>query len=151
MQHADEYTEGSWYGNDTLWRTICDICRVVMYADKNGVMMQNPQRKMFILADMIVSGEKEGPLCPSSKAVGMLVGGWEQIAVDKTIAALMGFEAEKFPSITNANFGDRYKLPENDVTVSSNNMAFHEKSAPEIRKTVEQFIPTSGWAKWLEN
>lgn len=151
LKHADEYTEGSWYGNDTLWRTICDICRVVRYADKEGVMKSEPQRKMLILADMIVAGEKDGPLCPSPKQVGMLVGGMEQIAVDKTIAALMGFSADKFPSVKNAGFGDRYKLPESEFSVSSNEEAFHGKTPKEIKEKVEPFVPTSGWMAWLEN
>lgn len=150
IRHADEYTEGSWYGNDTLWRTICDICRVVLYADKSGKLQPEPQRKMLILADMIVSGEGEGPLCPSPKQVGKLVGGWEQIAVDKVIASLMGFSAERFPSIENANFGEKYKLPDSTVQISSNSAAFCAKSLREIKEEADAFLPTAGWKEWLE-
>lgn len=150
MQHADEYTEGSWYGNDTLWRTICDICRVVMYADKKGNMTEMPQRKMFILADMIIAGEGEGPLCPSEKPLGVIVGGWQQIAVDHVIASLMGYEAERFPSVANAGFGTRYRLPEDRPEISSNDAAFCGKQEQEIRRKVEAFVPTSGWKVWLE-
>lgn len=148
--HADVFTEGSWYGNDTLWRTICDINRIVMYADKAGDLTEQQQRKMFILADMIISGEGEGPLCPSPKQVGMLVGGWEQIAVDKVISALMGYESTYFPAVKNASFGTRYRLPENDFIVSANNLTFQGKSLEEIRERVVPFIPTSGWAERLE-
>lgn len=147
---VDEYTEGSWYGNDTLWRTICDINRVVMYADKRGNLTDRPQRKMFILADMIIAGEGEGPLCPSPKQVGILVGGWEQIAVDKVISALMGFLPEYFPSIQNAAFGIRYRLPENEFLLSANEPVFLEKDLDEIRKEAVPFIPTSGWTERLE-
>lgn len=149
MQHVDGYTEGSWYGNDTLWRTICDICRVVLYADKKGNMQQDRQRNMFILADMIVSGEGEGPICPSPKEMGMLVAGWEQIAVDKTIAALMGFPAEKIPSIQNAAYGNVYKLPENEINIMSNDERFNNKAPKEIKERVKPFTPTSGWKEWL--
>ncbi|MBD5478473.1 MAG: DUF362 domain-containing protein [Lachnospiraceae bacterium] len=150
VSHADVYAEGSWYGNDTLWRTICDICRVVMYADKTGAMQPKQQRKMLILADMIVSGEGEGPLCPSPKPVGILLGGWEQIAVDKVIAALMGFDSEHFPSIKNANLGKEYRLPDSTAEISSNNPVFHKKSRQEIKKKVVPFLPTSGWKECLE-
>lgn len=149
LMHADAYTEGSWYGNDTIWRTICDICRVVMYADKKGIMTSECQRRMFILADMIVAGEGEGPLCPQPKPLGILVGGWEQIAVDTAISALMGFSAEKVPAIANAGSGINYKLPRSDVKVSSNQSVFHDKNMQEIRKWAEPFIPTSGWSQWL--
>lgn len=146
---ADVYTEGSWYGNDTLWRTVCDICRIVMYADKNGIMKQENQRKMFILSDMIVAGEGEGPLCPQPKPLGILVGGWEQIAVDTIISALMGFSAEHIPSISNAACGTKYKLPQSTVMISSNIPDFHEKSIREIKQNAVPFMPASGWKQWL--
>lgn len=151
MQSVDKYSEGSWYGNDTLWRTICDLCRIVMYADKKGVMTDEKQRNMFILADMIVAGEGEGPLLPGAKPVGALVGGWEQIAVDKTIAALMGFDSDKFPSIKNASFGERYVLPDSEVQISSNDGALHGRTPEQIRVEADPFVPTSGWKEWLEN
>lgn len=150
IRRTDAYAEGSWYGNDTLWRTVCDINRVVMYADRKGILTDTPQRKMFILADMIIAGEGEGPLSPSPKQVGMLVGGWEQIAVDKVISALMGFMPEDFPVIKNAAFGTRFQLPENEFTISANDLTFRDKCLEEIRKEVVPFVPTSGWAERLE-
>ena len=149
LLQADVYTEGSWYGNDTLWRTICDICRIIMYADKNGMMSPNDQRKMFILADMIVAGEGEGPLCPQPKFMGILVGGWEQIAVDTAISAVMGFSAERIPAIANAALGMKYKLPKTDIAITSNSSIFHDKTVQEIRQGAVPFIPTSGWRQWL--
>lgn len=146
---ADRYKEGSWYGNDTLWRTVCDICRIVMYADKNGTMTSEYRRKMFVLADMIVAGEGEGPLCPSPRFSGILVGGSEQIAVDTLISALMGFSPERIPTIVNAGFGSRYRLPHSDVEVSSNHSLFHGKSIQEIKERMTPFVPTSGWTQWL--
>lgn len=151
LRRADQYTEGSWYGNDTLWRTICDICRVVMYADKNGIMQRERQRKMLIIADMIVAGEGDGPLCPRPKQVGMLVGGWEQITTDEVIASLMGFLPEKFPAVTKAGYGKTYRLPQSEPEISSNDAALCKKTLPEIRGKVSPFIPTDGWAEWLED
>lgn len=146
---ADIYKEGSWYGNDTLWRTVCDLCRIAMYADKNGTMTSECKRKMFVLADMIVAGEGEGPLCPSPRSFGMLVGGAEQIAVDTVISALMGFSPERIPTIANAGFGTRYRLPRGDVEVSSNHSFFHGRNIQEIKDRMSPFVPTSGWMKWL--
>lgn len=149
LLQADAYTEGSWYGNDTLWRTVCDICRIIIYADKNGMMMQNSQRKMFILADMIVAGEGEGPLCPQPKFMGMLVGGRQQIATDTVISALMGFAAERIPVIANAGCGSKYNLQEDDIKITSNSSDFCDKTSQEIRHEAVPFIPTSGWKQWL--
>lgn len=150
MQKLDEYSEGSWHGNDTLWRTICDLCRIVLFADKNGVMTCEKQRKMLILADMIVAGEGEGPMLPSAKQMGILVAGWEQIATDKTIATLMGFDYKKFPSIQNAAFGDKYALPDSEVQISSNDATFSGCTFMQIKDKSEAFVPTSGWKEWLE-
>ena len=147
---ADTYVEGSWYGNDTLWRTVCDICRIVLYADKEGKLMPEQQRKMFVLADMVIAGEGEGPLCPQPKAVGILVGGWEQIAADTVIAALMGYCAERFPTIANADYGQRYRMLRQDIQISSNSPLFQGKKPDEIRRLVSAFKPTSGWREWLE-
>lgn len=149
MKKTDTYTEGSWYGNDTLWRTICDMCRSVLYADKNGQLREEPQRKMFVLADMIVAGEGEGPLCPKAKKKGMLVGGFEQIAVDEVIAALMGYDAKRFPSIANADFGRRYRLPKHTPDISSNDEGVTGKTLVEIREKADPFVPTAGWAEYL--
>ncbi len=149
VSRRDRYTEGSWYGNDTLWRTICDVNRIIMYADKSGNLAEQQQRKMFILADMIVAGEKEGPLCPSPRYMGLLAGGWEQAAVDKVIAAVMGFSSEDIPSIRNAGFGTKYRLPENDFVISSNEAAFRGKGIEQIQKEAVPFVPTSGWTEQL--
>ena len=35
-QTGEEYWEGSWYGNDTIWRTIVDLNIILLYADKNA-------------------------------------------------------------------------------------------------------------------
>lgn len=60
-------TEGTWYKNNTLWRTILDLNHIIRFADKSGNIRQECQRTILHLGDMIISGEKEGPLAPSPK------------------------------------------------------------------------------------
>ena len=55
----DSYVEGSWYGNNTISKTIADLNRIVKYADKKGNMQEKPQRIFFSIADMIVSGDNK--------------------------------------------------------------------------------------------
>jgi len=95
------FTEGSWYGNDTIWRTILDLNKLIIYTDKNGILTGKPQRTIFNICDMIVSGEKEGPLLPSDKKVGLIVAGFNQLNNDYTIAQIMGFEPNKIRYIEN--------------------------------------------------
>lgn len=81
----DSYSEGSWFGNDTIWRTIYDLNMILMYADKNGTLCDTRQRQMLIIGDMIISGEKEGPLLPSSKHSGIIAIGDNPVSFDEAI------------------------------------------------------------------
>lgn len=63
----DYFLYGSWYGNETISKTICDLNKILMFANKRGIMQEHTQRRLLVIADMIVSGEKEGPIRPSKK------------------------------------------------------------------------------------
>jgi uncharacterized protein (DUF362 family) len=54
--------DGSWEGNDTLWRTILDLNRILFFADREGRLRGEPQRRYLAIVDGIVAGEGEGPL-----------------------------------------------------------------------------------------
>lgn len=94
---------GSWYGNDTIWRTILDLNRIVRYADKEGKIQDSPQRRVFNVADMIISGEKEGPLSPTPKKVGVIAMSNDAVSLDETLAILMGVDIQYIPTIKNAS------------------------------------------------
>jgi hypothetical protein len=53
--------EGSWEGNDTIWRTTLDLHDIVLHADREGRMHDTPQRRCLALVDGIIAGEGEGP------------------------------------------------------------------------------------------
>jgi uncharacterized protein (DUF362 family) len=97
----DPFFEGSWYGNDTLWRTVLDLNRLLVYADKDGKMAETPQRKCMTIVDGIIAGEGEGPMEPDSRPLGILVGGINPVAVDAILATLIGFDYKKIPLIAN--------------------------------------------------
>ena len=88
---------GCWYGNDTIWRTIVDVNRIIRYADKNGVLQDRQQRKIFTIADMIVCGQGDGPLHPISFKMGVIVMGLDALAIDNVVAKLMGINSDKLP------------------------------------------------------
>jgi hypothetical protein len=83
--------EGSWFGNDTIWRTIVDLNRILCYADQSGRIMQEPQRCVFNVADLVIAGEGEGPLKPSPKPMGVVVMSDRIWAADRFICRLAGF------------------------------------------------------------
>lgn len=91
--------EGSWYGNDTLWRTIHDLNHIIFYADKDGVLRDSRQRKYLCIVDGIVGGEREGPLDHVPREAGIIIGGFHPCAVDYASAYIMGYDYRAIPSV----------------------------------------------------
>ena len=149
----ESYFEGSWYGNNTISKTISDINKIVLYSDKYGVMQSEKQRKVFIVADMIVSGEKEGPVLPSSKNVGIIAAAYNPVIFDEAIATLMGFDYNKIPAIVTArNIPKPFKLVNHEEAIiisnDSNISDITLKDFPESEML--NFVPTTGWQGHIE-
>ncbi len=96
----DEIFEAMWYGNDTLWRTLLDLNRAAIYADREGTLCDAPQRSFFCLIDGIIGGEGDGPLIPDPVASGVFIAGHNPVALDAVGATMMGFDIDKIPLIT---------------------------------------------------
>lgn len=153
-QSGEEYWEGSWYGNDTMWRTIMDLNRIVFYADKSGNMTNERQRKMFIVGDMIVSGEKEGPLWPTPTYPGTIVMGKDPLQFDRTVCSLMGFDYRDIPTLWNDALPDAGDAATGMglLKIISNNENWNGKSLDEIRRRHSlEFQPSAGWTEKLGN
>ena len=94
---------------------------------------------------MIVAGEKEGPLKPSRKPTGLLLGGFNQLNMDKTICEIMGFDPQKIKYIAGGYVLKKYKI--------SDNADFKIYDQSEIVKNIEKynqhFVPTDGWSDYL--
>ncbi len=131
------YSEGSWYGNDTIWRTIQDLNYILLYADKNGIIRDEKQRNIFIVGDMIISGEKEGPLEPSPMPLGLICMGDNPIIFDKSVADIMGFDWKKIPSIY------RIKLQGISSKYTKEIIVTNQK------KNTRKFEPSIGWIEAL--
>jgi len=96
---------GSWHGNDTLWRTILDLNKVLLYCDPEGKMDAGftRGRKRYIgVVDAVLAGEGDGPLSPDPVQMGYLVCGVNPVAIDAACAGLMGFDPGKIRSIAKA-------------------------------------------------
>lgn len=147
----DQFSQGSWYGNETISRTICDLNKILLYSDKNGVMQDTIQRKIFIVADMIVSGEKEGPVEPSSKNVGIIALGENSLLFDECLAPIMGVDAKDIPTLRQARTvkGKCLLAPiETRGTIISNRESWNNKSPDQLgKKESLMYLPSSGWRK----
>lgn len=141
------FREGSWYGNDTIWRTILDLNKLILYTNKQGILKDTIQRKIFNVADMIISGEKEGPLLPSDKKVGLIVAGCNQLNMDYIITQIMGFLPAKIKYINNG-----YQLEELKISDSKQFVTIDEEGIVDnIQKYNKHFKATDGWREYLED
>lgn len=103
LTHRDSVSFGNWSGNDTIWRTVNDLNKIVFYADKDGHMTDRIHRRMLCIGDMVVGGAGEGPLRPEPVKSGMLVFGTNPVLFDRLCSELMGFDYKLIPTICNAN------------------------------------------------
>ena len=96
---------GNWYGNDTLWRTILDVNKLLFYGNPDGSLRKSSvdrQKKYLSFIDGIISGEKNGPEACSELCTQIIIGGSNPVSVDCVAAKFMGFDYLKIPSIANA-------------------------------------------------
>lgn len=94
--------DGSWEGNRTLWRTILDLNRILLCADREGQLHAEPVRRYLALVDGIVAGEGEGPLGAAPVDAGLLVAGSAPATVDSAAVTMMGFDPARIPMIEQA-------------------------------------------------
>ena len=96
---GDSTRIGSWYGNDTIWRTVVDLNYIIEFADKKGGICRQPQRKIFTIADMIIAGQGKGPVGPDPKLLGIIMMSDNSLLFDRALCEIMGFDCQKLPML----------------------------------------------------
>jgi uncharacterized protein (DUF362 family) len=91
----DGSIEGMWFGNDTCWRMVGDLNRILRYGRVDASMSETPQRAFHTLTDAIVCGEGDGPLAPEPIACGAITFSADPVAADLCHAALLRFDADR--------------------------------------------------------
>jgi len=97
----DVVRSGNWHGNDTAWRMVHDLNKILFHFDGDGERRSRPLRYLSI-ADGIIAGEGNGPMEADALPCGVLLAGTNPVAVDWAAAALMGFDWTKIPMIREA-------------------------------------------------
>lgn len=148
----DSYLYGGWWGNNTLWRTILDLNKILFYSDKNGKIQNQKQRKVLYICDGIFAGDKEGPLNPHLRKEGIIIFGVDPAIIDLSIAEIIGFDYKKIPCIKNSFKQKNLKITEykpSDLKIFSNVDYWNNKQLGEIDNTLN-FEPSSGWKGKIE-
>lgn len=101
--------EGSWSGNDTIWRTCLDLNRILLYGRADATVAGEPVRRVIHVVDAVVAGQGNGPLSPEPLPLGLIFAGANAAAVDLVGALLLGYDPERIP-ITREAF-KRFQWP----------------------------------------
>ena len=106
----DNNYEGSWHGNDTVWRMTLDLQRILHYGREDGTLADSPQRVVLTVTDAIIAGEGDGPLAPTPIELGVMTMGTNTAAVEWINALLMGLSPDRIPLTREAFAPHRYPL-----------------------------------------
>ncbi|HYW07838.1 MAG TPA: DUF362 domain-containing protein [Longimicrobium sp.] len=151
LRGGDRNIEGSWHGNDTVWRMCLDLQRVLRYGRADGTLADTPRRTVLTITDAVVAGEGEGPLAPTPVGLGMLTMGSSTAATEWANALLMGFDPRRIPLIANSFARHRYPLagfaPEAVVVASESGV---EPVAEFAAREGRAFRPPAGWVGHCE-
>ncbi len=145
------FIAGDWSGNDTVWRMVLDLNKIILYADKKGNMKNQQQRKYFSIIDGFIGGNKEGPLAPSPIKSGILVGGIDPVLVDTVTTKIMGLDINKIPLMKHCWNPRGYKLTsfrKDDIKIKSNEALW--TNILENNNTPFKFFPSEGWKGRIE-
>ncbi len=97
--------EGSWSGNDTVWRTGLDLNRILLYGRPDARLSDTPERRVIHIVDAIIGGQGDGPLAPEPLPLGLLLMGSNAAAIDHVGAHLLCYDPARI-SIAREAFGE---------------------------------------------
>jgi uncharacterized protein (DUF362 family) len=144
-------TYGNWHGNDTAWRMVLDLNRILMFADREGQLRAEPQRRYFSVIDGVVGGEGEGPLHPDAYSSSVVLAGFNPLAVDWVGTRLMGFDPARIPLYVNALKQMREWLSDFDINQCRVKTNVREwQSVLETDELIFRFRAPQGWRGAVE-
>ena len=150
---SDTVRNGSWYGNDTIWRTTLDLNRILLFADERGVMHDEPQRRYLAFVDAIIAGDGNGPMAADAKRCNTLVAGTNPVALDAACSRLMGFDWRKIPTVKHGFDEVRWQLFKgihDDILIDSNEPCWNGFIDDISVEDTFQFKPHFGWVGHVE-
>ncbi|OQA13694.1 MAG: hypothetical protein BWY63_03389 [Chloroflexi bacterium ADurb.Bin360] len=99
---------GMYLENDTIWRSMADLNRILLYADAQGTLRATPQRRYVCLVDALTAAEAS-QYQPQPFPLNTVIIGADPISVDAVTARCMGFDPRQLKSVMQAAV--RQELP----------------------------------------
>jgi uncharacterized protein (DUF362 family) len=100
---------GEYLENDTIWRSMADLNRILLYADRTGVLHPERQRRYLAIVDGIAAGEAS-QYEPHPRPLGTVVIGFDPVTVDAVTARVSGFDQRRLRSVVNPASQGAYGL-----------------------------------------
>lgn len=140
---------GNWYGNDTAWRMVTDIYKIILYSNKNGVIKNIQQRKTFSIIDGVMGGENNGPLEPDPVKSGVILAGQDLLLTDIVTSKLMGFDFKKLKQFNYFNKFIKTILNHPEKVKIFSNIKAHRKALIKSHSKYYNYRPHPGWGSYL--
>ena len=94
--------DGSWSGNDTVWRMCLDLNRILLYGRADATMTDRVQRRVIHIVDAVMAGQGNGPLAPDPLPMGLILAAQNAAATDWVGARLLGYDPVRIPLVHGA-------------------------------------------------
>jgi len=142
---------GSWYGNDSIWRMIYDLNRVVLFARPDGgALAETPQRRYLAIVDGMTAGEGNGPLQPLPVETGIVALSDDPFLVDLALCRLMGYDYRSIPQLSHHrefDAGSWGAFDPEEAVVDFDGKDYH---GIESLPVIHPFLPPVGWRGHIE-
>lgn len=144
-------TGGAWYGNDTIWRMIYDLNKIVRYCPPaGGRLASTTQRQYLVIVDGFVAGEGNGPLEALPVDLGLFLISNDPFLCDISLATLVGFDYSKIPTFRrHREFADdvwgNFDPGLVEITINGERV-----SGVDSLPVLKNLIPSVGWKGHIE-
>lgn len=95
----EQGNHGKYLNNDTIWRSMSDLNRILLYADSLGQLQSSRQRRYLTIVDGIV-GAEESQYSPNPRPLSTVIVSADPVTCDAISARVMGFDPRKLRSVT---------------------------------------------------
>jgi hypothetical protein len=143
---------GNWHGNDTCWRMVLDINRCLLYGGAETFPALTTKR-FFAVIDGVIGGDGDGPACPDAYPAGVVLAGFNPVAVDCAGSRLMGFDPHRIAQLSHAFRPHPLPLADfayDDIRVISNDPAWNGPLSEITDPSTFHFKPHFGWVGQIE-
>lgn len=135
------HLSAAWFGNDTTWRMVMDLNKIVVYGKKDGTLANTPQRFLYSFCDGIIGGQGDGPLKPDPLNLGIISFSNDSAYNDLCMAKMMGLYIDKIPLLVAA----KEFMPNRSIKITINDI---ETDLNGLEAYAVKAVPPPGWINY---